>query len=331
MKMRGSTLAFTAAIAMSALWTSAQEGKHSFYSPDILLLAETAMNSAAQPQVEQEYVWFGSRPVAQFDGVAQTVRWILGDHFATPILQTSAAGSVAWRAEHEPYGGVFELRAGASLIQPLRFPGQHADATSGDRAYNVNRWYRAGWSRFTQADPLMTLPRVSGATDGYLYVDGRPLRFTDPSGLLVWDPSCDACASPANMDPKYREQLQMEQELVCQTVDWWITDRALADCMKRRCRDSVVKCDGNCGPSISGSGTPPIAKGTFLPPDSTEQGVITICTNRRNAPMLPGSGAVIMLHEIAHNCGWNDRGGKGVPDPYVRTYEEDIKRLGLSQ
>jgi RHS repeat-associated protein len=132
--------------------------RYFFYSPEGQLLAETALSSEPAPPIAFEYLWVQGRPVAQVDGGAVTA-WTLGDQLGTPLLQTDAAGSVLWQAEYEPYGRIFLLRT-ADRHQPLRLPGQEAEQLelgengATERFYNVFRWYRFGWSRYTQPDPL---------------------------------------------------------------------------------------------------------------------------------------------------------------------------------
>ena len=66
--------------------------------------------------------------------------------------------------------------------QPLAFPGQEEDAST-DRSYNIFRWYRSGWGRYTQADPI-------GLTVGlnlFAYGNGSPVTVGDRLGLYVVD------------------------------------------------------------------------------------------------------------------------------------------------
>jgi len=72
------------------------------------------------------------------------------------------------------------MRKGARTDQPLRFPGQELAMTweGTEENYNVFRWYRAGWGRYTQPDPM----GAAGSLDTYGYVDGDPVNEIDPMG-----------------------------------------------------------------------------------------------------------------------------------------------------
>lgn len=152
------------------------ERQHFLYTPELNLMAETT--SSATPVIQHEYVWFGGRPLAQIETATNVVHWYFNDHLGTPLLQTDASATVVWRVEYEPYGTVYTHRAGASKHQPLRFPGQEQHGSS-DLSYNIFRWYRAGWGRYTQADPI----GLDGGVNLFAYVAGNPLRFTDRLGL----------------------------------------------------------------------------------------------------------------------------------------------------
>ena len=97
-------------------------------------------------------------------------------------LSRGQSAIIDWRAEQEPYGRVAAFRAGFTRHQPLRFPGQEYDDFTGDREYNIFRWYRAGWGRYTQADPI-----GAGDLNIIVYAAGNPLRHVDPFGLFNVD------------------------------------------------------------------------------------------------------------------------------------------------
>ena len=105
--------------------------------------------------------------------------YYFNDHLGAPILQTDATGAVVWRVERDPYGERYATRVGAERHQPLGLPGQEYDESAPDRQYNIFRWYRAGWGRYTQADPL----GLEGGLNLYAYASGQPTVSIDPRGL----------------------------------------------------------------------------------------------------------------------------------------------------
>jgi RHS repeat-associated protein len=177
------------------------------YSPELNLLAMSVDDnpniwgkhgiSNVVPAMKSEFLWYNGRPVGQLDG--QTIRYTFTDHLGTPILQTDTNSSVIWRAEYEPYGDTYLLRAGTTAAeQPLRFPGQEYERKweGAEERYNIFRWYRAGWGRYTQADPLY----MKSETSLYAYVDGNPTRWKDRQGLDGDGPSWDYQDGPWHPD-----------------------------------------------------------------------------------------------------------------------------------
>jgi RHS repeat-associated protein len=154
---------------------------YSLYTPELNLMSQTTPSTASNPPIAHEYIWFGGQPVAQIDAATNTTRTTFTDHLGTPILQTDATGAVIWRAEYEPYGDVRQMRVGTATDQPLRLPGQEVAMTSegSEENYNIFRWYRAGWGRYSQADPM----GLHGGLNVYGYTKGNPIIDFDPLGL----------------------------------------------------------------------------------------------------------------------------------------------------
>ncbi|MGH7488870.1 MAG: RHS repeat-associated core domain-containing protein, partial [Thermoanaerobaculia bacterium] len=162
------------------------------YTPELSLLAGTrddAANvwggnppTALGKNIDYEIVWFGDRPVAQVTpGFAPS--FTFADHLGTPFLQTDSSRTVTWRVEYEPFGNVYEVRAGTRTDQPLRFPGQELATTweGPEENYNIFRWYGTVWGRYTQADPLSFSQNVGFL---YAYSASNPIIRIDRSGLF---------------------------------------------------------------------------------------------------------------------------------------------------
>jgi len=115
------------------------------------------------------------QPLAKIEGT--NVYYYHNNHLATPQKMTNSAKTVVWSADYKPFG---ETTITVSTItNNLRFPGQYYDAETGLN-YNLNRDYHAIIGRYMESDPI----GLSGGINPYRYVNGNPLRFTDPLGLF---------------------------------------------------------------------------------------------------------------------------------------------------
>jgi RHS repeat-associated protein len=163
----------TAAVLRAVPMAAGDPSRYYFYTPELRLLAESELSTSSSKAIAWSYLWFGGMPVAQIESGTNTTRFYATDHLDTPLMMTDATGSVVWRIEQAPYGTTFALRAGATLRQPLRFPGQLA-IDGNETVYNVHRWYRSDWGRYTQVDPLA----VGGLG---IFVRGQLTRYTVPN------------------------------------------------------------------------------------------------------------------------------------------------------
>lgn len=259
----------------------------SFYTPELNLMAETEATPDASPAIAYEYLWFGGQPVAQVASTTGEIAWYFNDHLGTPILQTNATGDVVWRVEYEPYGEVYAHREGALRHQPLRFPGQES-ADTGDAAYNIFRWYRGGWGRYTQADPLglqedeFTL---------YAYGHSSPLGNTDPLGLVSMAPGEKPCAG---FDRALKKLQKLKKNCNCTDFFKYQFGQNLNDLI-----DGVY-------PQVKLKDFAPTNPGQT--PCSADPGVIYLNKSycgRLTGGWFGGNTTHVLLHELAHYADCN--------------------------
>lgn len=170
--------------------TQGSNKRYFFYSPEMSLLEETSLARTPTAAGGYDEIWFNGHPVAEEDG---GTHWTFTDHLGTPFIQTDSTGNFPpfWRAEYEPYGRVFSLRGITNQHAPMRLPGQEAEelnvSTDGngttERFYNVFRWYRPRWGRYSQADPIGFYRYTE--INLYRYASDSPLEVTDPLGKDV--------------------------------------------------------------------------------------------------------------------------------------------------
>ena len=109
------------------------------------------------------------------------------DQLGTPLQATDKAGNIVWAASFDAFGRASITTPQATVDRPtiasnLRLPGQYEDVETGLH-YNWHRYYDAEVGRYVTSDPI----GLEGGINTYSYVDGNPLSFTDPEGLIPKD------------------------------------------------------------------------------------------------------------------------------------------------
>jgi RHS repeat-associated protein len=127
--------------------------------------------------------------------LTDTLYFYHADHLGTPIAMTNGAGTLVWRAEHTPFGGIYALTVGTTANN-LRFPGQYYDGETG-LAQNYFRDYNNRTGRYWEPDPMLGIvnPRLKPSFPGfpYLFADGNPVSYTDFYGLKCCRCGCKTC------------------------------------------------------------------------------------------------------------------------------------------
>ena len=113
-------------------------------------------------------------PIARVKG--GDLHMIHTDHLGRPEIVTNSAKAIVWRASNYAFDRTVTLDGIGRLN--LGFPGQYYDQETGNW-YNVHRTYNPRTGRYLESDPI----GLAGGLNTYVYVDGNPITWVDPSGL----------------------------------------------------------------------------------------------------------------------------------------------------
>ncbi|EMN71089.1 RHS repeat-associated core domain protein [Leptospira interrogans serovar Bataviae str. UI 08561] len=111
------------------------------------------------------------------------------NHLGSITMITDGAGNPASGPEpgvsyvsYEPYGSIIRNDSYGPDIFRYKFTGQIEDKETGLYYYKA-RYYEPTLGRFLQADSVIAPDSVNGM-NRYMYVDGNPISYRDPSGHI---------------------------------------------------------------------------------------------------------------------------------------------------
>lgn len=160
--------------------TAVGEGTRYFYYSDEGLIAEfDALGVQLQSYGYTPDGLWGTDPVFNKNG-GDSYAYYLNDHLGTPQQLIQGNGAVVWSGRYRAFG-LASVKNSNSANNPLRFAGQYGDGETSTH-YNMFRDYDPGTGRYLQSDPI----GLGGGINTYAYVEGNPLRYSDPYGLAKY-------------------------------------------------------------------------------------------------------------------------------------------------
>ncbi|MBI5145809.1 MAG: VCBS repeat-containing protein [Thaumarchaeota archaeon] len=107
------------------------------------------------------------------------IRYLIGNHLGSAILELDMEGIVISYEEYYPYGSTSYQAARSQTETPkrYRYTGKERDEESG-LYYHGARYYAPWLGRWTSCDPI----NITGGLNLYAYGSASPTNFIDPSG-----------------------------------------------------------------------------------------------------------------------------------------------------
>lgn len=163
-----------------------------------------------------------------------------------------------------------------------------------------DRYYEPETGRYVTSDPI----GLDAGINTFVYVGGMPTKYIDSSGLIKIDKSCKGDCLRSNLEESARQ--------ACKKYVSGITNPKIRACVEQRCKNGIIKCDGNC------KGSPPYLgynnSYSVFGIEVSRSKKAVICINLGNKK----SWGVTAVHEWAHSCGYGTNSnphppGSGVP------------------
>jgi RHS repeat-associated protein len=168
-----------------------------------------------------------------------------------------------------------------TLINPFQFTGRDSDPETSLDYYRA-RYYSPQMGRFLSEDPI----HFGGGTNFFVYARNNPIRFSDPSGLITIDPSCN-CSNT--------KQITWATPLAIAAASR-IADPGLRDCVINKLNNGVVMCGGkDCDKHATPDKQGRIEYGNAPPWGST----IHLCGPAFSSDIAT---PCLLIHEFTHTC-----------------------------
>ncbi len=166
------------------------------------MIAETDKNG----ELLRAYAWLDDLPIVQIDvkghhddkgrgkrrdKVKEHIAYLHTDHLGAPRLATNSNQQVVWRWGSDAFENKKsddsddEYENDNKITVNIRHSRGYADKES-RLIYVWNRYLDPATGRWLTSDPI----GLSGGLNSYAFVNNNPLRYTDPTGLVLetWEP-----------------------------------------------------------------------------------------------------------------------------------------------
>ena len=127
----------------------------------------------------RDYIYMDGKLSGIWLPASSKLYYVAGDIRGAPFYITDSSQSVVWSTQYQPFGSTTPT---GTLTQNIRLPGQYYDSET-TLNYNGQRDYVSTWGRHLEADPI----GLTAGPNPYLYANGSPYKYVDPSGNSVVD------------------------------------------------------------------------------------------------------------------------------------------------
>jgi RHS repeat-associated protein len=155
------------------------------------------------------YYYLGERLIAM--SANATLRYIHQDHLTGTSIVTSDNGSLVESLKYYSYG---ETRSFTGTdVTDKKYTGQRLDGTG--LYYYGARYYDPTIGRFISPDTIVPSPANPQSFNRYSYCLNNPLKYTDPSGHLVYDENGNPIDTS---DPYWIENLAFSGNMLVEEI-----------------------------------------------------------------------------------------------------------------
>jgi RHS repeat-associated protein len=150
---------------------------------------------------------YGINRVAQ--STAEQSKFFLADALGSVRNLTDSAGIVTLTQSYTPFGEILESFGEDST--DYAFTGEMFDPNTG-LVFLRARYYQPSVGRFTSRDVWDGNNQMPMSYNSWLYVNGNPIRYTDPQGLWLCELYDPACAENQNELKEFNEMFNSQNQ-----------------------------------------------------------------------------------------------------------------------